>query len=455
MYFKEIISQKIYNIIDMNVEDVIEETENPIFGDYTLPCHLIAKKINQAPNLLAEKIKANLKAVELERVECVGSHINIYIKKDILAEYTLNKLARYKDYKPLKTGKKILINSSLNFYKKSNFINNKLNLVISEAIYRTMNFSGYECEQLFSVYDYEINSYYEDFLFNKKYKCTYLNAHNKELISIINELKIKCRQIEVKKGTALIIPLEEYNLSPIVLCINDKLIFNKSVDYLQIKYIEKLYNDYKLINIVPRKNSDHLKKLEACLYNKNTNIKLNSLLIGKFKFKAQGSKDNGNDFFVILKSKIRIKYIDVSINDIDTICKNSFIFNCLYFLNDRFIYFDIDYMTDYNNKNYIFIQKIYTYLKNKIDRIDNKCELSLIQEERYYNIIKHIYKFHTVIQKSAENINPFFIVDFAIKLAEKLYIICKDDYSNEVIKLISTSLIILDTSMKLIGINLL
>lgn len=449
LYIKEIICDKINSIIGVNVSNIIIKSKNPIYGDYTIPCHLISRIIEKPLSLIMQEFKTKLKHEIFENVECADSYINIYIKRKYIYLNTVDRILNQNNKRMLPKTKNFIVHSAVDY------LNNEINLVVSEAIYRIMEYGGYKGCQLLSIYD-EASMIYENNIFNKKPNYLNIGSLKNEFIEIISQNKKMYKTIEAYGEKILIIPLAEYDLAPLVLCKNNKFIFNKSIDYLPLKYIEKKYMNCRIINITKRKDAQHLKKIEACLKGTNSciNSKFNIFLTGKL------ITLNMDRNYSILKTiqKKNMKY-KKGINNfsklpVDIILKNSFIVECLYNAHEKNIYIDLKKILEDKTNNYMLIQNIYFYLKSKVILLkDVTMDYEYLNEAKYYNILRHIYEFDSIIQESIDCINPRLLIDFCLKLAKDLYVFT-DNLCDEFKQLIEMALVIINKSMELIGIEL-
>ena len=74
--FKKIIAEAISKVLEMDaleIEKTIEKPKGPDNGDYAFPCFRLAKTLRKAPPMIADDIKAKIKANqdEITKIEVV------------------------------------------------------------------------------------------------------------------------------------------------------------------------------------------------------------------------------------------------------------------------------------------------------------------------------------------------------------------------------------------------
>ena len=100
IFKKHIISllKKSVTLNEKDITTILEVPPNPSFGDYSLPCFLMAKGLKKNPNEIAANL-AKLFTYDkyIEKVECKGAYVNFFINKEKFNSITLNEILKLKD----------------------------------------------------------------------------------------------------------------------------------------------------------------------------------------------------------------------------------------------------------------------------------------------------------------------------------------------------------------------
>lgn len=124
--YKEEIARLLYkNDIGLEYEEILNSLEIPPdnkMGDFAFPCFKLAKIKRNAPNKIAEEIKANFETNDfLDRVENVGPYLNFYLnRQDLIKNVVEEVLNPNGDFfaKDLGKGKNVIVEfSSTNIAK--------------------------------------------------------------------------------------------------------------------------------------------------------------------------------------------------------------------------------------------------------------------------------------------------------------------------------------------------
>ena len=159
--FKKIIAEAISKVLEMDaleIEKTIEKPKGPDNGDYAFPCFRIAKTLRKAPPMIADDIKAKIKANqdEITKIEIVGGYVNFFVNKELLASEVLNKMAKENDYgkSEIGNGKNIVIDYSAPNIAKPFHIGHLRSTVIGGALYNIYKYLGYNVIGINHLGDY-------------------------------------------------------------------------------------------------------------------------------------------------------------------------------------------------------------------------------------------------------------------------------------------------------------
>ena len=159
--FKKIIAEAISKVLEMDaleIEKTIEKPKGPDNGDYAFPCFRIAKTLRKAPPMIADDIKAKIKANqdEITKIEIVGGYVNFFVNKELLASEVLNKMAKENDYGKSErgNGKNIVIDYSAPNIAKPFHIGHLRSTVIGGALYNIYKYLGYNVIGINHLGDY-------------------------------------------------------------------------------------------------------------------------------------------------------------------------------------------------------------------------------------------------------------------------------------------------------------
>ena len=159
--FKKIIAEAISKVLEMDaleIEKTIEKPKGPDNGDYAFPCFRLAKTLRKAPPMIADDIKAKIKANqdEITKIEVVGGYVNFFVNKELLASEVLNKMAKENDYgkSEIGNGKNIVIDYSAPNIAKPFHIGHLRSTVIGGALYNIYKYLGYNVIGINHLGDY-------------------------------------------------------------------------------------------------------------------------------------------------------------------------------------------------------------------------------------------------------------------------------------------------------------
>ncbi|MBG9980132.1 arginine--tRNA ligase [Facklamia sp. DSM 111018] len=87
MSVKDLIIESLYaqlseHLSKEEIDKLIEKPSNSEYGDYAFPVFTLAKIYRMAPNLIAEKVAAEIDSNLFEKINVVGAYINFFIKRE-------------------------------------------------------------------------------------------------------------------------------------------------------------------------------------------------------------------------------------------------------------------------------------------------------------------------------------------------------------------------------------
>lgn len=160
MDYKKYIAEKL-NVDGVSVDEICESIAippNTEMGDYALPCFKFAKVLRKSPVMIAEALKAEFVTDDVvSEVSAVNGYLNFKINKGGLVEQTLSRIFNEGDRYGASNegeGKAICIDySSINIAKPFH-IGHLSTTVLGGALYRIMNFLGYQAIGINHLGDY-------------------------------------------------------------------------------------------------------------------------------------------------------------------------------------------------------------------------------------------------------------------------------------------------------------
>jgi arginyl-tRNA synthetase len=127
---------------DADLNNLISIPPDPKLGDYAFPCF----KLGSNPKNAAETLKSKLKLPKfLSKVEVVGPYLNFYIKSEVIAKETLNKISKEKEnYGKGKQKKKIVIEYCGPNTNKPLHLGHVRNMALGNSVQKILSFSKNE-----------------------------------------------------------------------------------------------------------------------------------------------------------------------------------------------------------------------------------------------------------------------------------------------------------------------
>ncbi len=146
MDYKRLISNLIYEILNVDVYDSIEVPPNSSMGDFAFPCFKIAKQLKRSPQSIAEDLKSRIRHEDISQIEVVGAYLNFFISKskisiDVLTSI-LEEKSNYGDSN-FGEGKTVTIDYSSPNIAKPFHVGHLFTTVLGNALYRIHKSQGY------------------------------------------------------------------------------------------------------------------------------------------------------------------------------------------------------------------------------------------------------------------------------------------------------------------------
>ena len=143
----QLIAPLLNDIEEQTILSYLEYPPNEEMGDLSLPCFKLSKQLRQSPQAIAEKLKEQLSASFISKVDAVSGYLNIHLKRDIVASDTISAImslgSNYGSQK-IGEGKVVVIDFSSPNIAKPFHIGHLRSTVIGHALYRIHQFLGYK-----------------------------------------------------------------------------------------------------------------------------------------------------------------------------------------------------------------------------------------------------------------------------------------------------------------------
>lgn len=475
---------KYYSKIEIdNIENLIYIPKDSKYGDYSFPCYTISKYLNKSPHIIAEEMKKSICDKSFEKVVSSGPHLNFYINKLDFIENSIKSIIRKEElnrYKNIKKEESVCIEYSCTNKENNISIGILFNTAVGNSLQRIYRYLGYNTisinclkkseikekqvqkakdnmKSILNVYD-ELDVEFDFIIDIEHYK-------NKN-IELLKTLKNK-ELISVENG-AQIVNLKEYNLPPLIFINKKELICNTRYicDYI---YKSKNYNFSKIIYVESNNKNIRFKQSLAVLkmLGYGDADLFNIVSLGNIKIN-QSNFENCRDNFITVEQILQecrkrgIKLINETDLKVDEYGKlnlglNFLIFEFLNNLSKKDVNLDLDnlFTGDSDIYNVFFI---YYYSKSFLEKAGvislEKVNYSKLVNDENIKFIKILNEFYFNLQLCAEQLEPYILANYIIKLSAEIRKIHKLSRDYEKTILINIAFEILNTGLYLLGIKL-
>lgn len=154
MNYKKLISERIKEHVDLNLDDIEKLIEIPPksdMGDYAFPCFQLAKVLRKAPNMIASELQQKINKDSFEKITTVGPYLNFFVDKTVFNKNTIEKILNEKDnYGSSKfgEGKNICVEYSSPNIAKPFHVGHLFSTSIGNSLYKILSFEGYNCVRI-------------------------------------------------------------------------------------------------------------------------------------------------------------------------------------------------------------------------------------------------------------------------------------------------------------------
>ena len=159
--FKQIISEKIAKVVDLEeneIKEYIEIPPNSEMGDYAFPCFKLARILRKSPQDIANEIGEKIElGDEIAEIKISGGYINFYINKVILVKNVLTEIDEKQEKygsSNIGNGKNIIVEYSSPNIAKPFHIGHLRNTIIGNSLYKIYKFLGYNTIGINHLGDY-------------------------------------------------------------------------------------------------------------------------------------------------------------------------------------------------------------------------------------------------------------------------------------------------------------
>ncbi|MFW5888160.1 MAG: arginine--tRNA ligase [Patescibacteria group bacterium] len=167
MYTLDAVKQHITDILNRNHEEAeINPAElvyppNPEYGDLSLPCFNLARKLKRSPGEMAETLLSKLSNDEIiSGAATAGAYLNFFINKKFLAENIIKEILEYKNNygeNEHENGKKVMLEYSNANTHKEYHIGHLRNISYGDAVTRILKANGCRTVPVSYINDFGIH----------------------------------------------------------------------------------------------------------------------------------------------------------------------------------------------------------------------------------------------------------------------------------------------------------
>lgn len=142
---------------EVNLKEIKLSIPKSGFGDYSLPCFILAKELKKNPNDIAKDLASKIKPNKLiAEVKAAGPYLNFFLNKGKKNEFVVRKIIEEGDKygsSMIGLGKKALIEHTSINPNASPHVGRARNALIGDALTRLIKFLGYDTEVHYLVND--------------------------------------------------------------------------------------------------------------------------------------------------------------------------------------------------------------------------------------------------------------------------------------------------------------
>ena len=249
---------------------------------------------------------------------------------------------------------------------------------------------------------------------------------------IIKELEDK--GLLEESDDAMIVDLEEYNLTPMLVTKSDGSTLYSTRDLAAAQYRHDTYDFYKNIYVVGSQQILHFRQLFAVLelLGKNYVEDMEHVTFGMVSLpEGTMSTRRGNVVYLedVLNEAINKTTDIIADRDLDNkdqlaqdIGIGAVIFQELWNDRNRDYVFDWDEILNFEGETGPYVQythaRIASILRQGEFSLDSDVDYSLLDSDSEVSIIKHLYKYNQVVTDSARSMQPFYVTRYIVELAQ-------------------------------------
>lgn len=152
------ISEKLGELSEDEIYNMVEVPADSSMGDYAFPCFKLAKELHKAPNLIASELAEKLTGNSaFDKVTSVNAYVNFAMQREEVAKDTIAEiLTKGDDYgrNTLGEGKTMIVEFSSPNIAKPFHIGHIRSTVIGNSIYKILDFLGYDTVRINHLGDY-------------------------------------------------------------------------------------------------------------------------------------------------------------------------------------------------------------------------------------------------------------------------------------------------------------
>ncbi len=135
-------------VAESDIVAALEYPPNPEMGDIAFPCFKLSRVLRKAPPAIASELASGFRCEAVERVDVAGGYLNMFLSKEYLAKYVIEK-AVFGD-KPYGSsdegkGKTVVLDYSSPNVAKPFHIGHLGTTVIGHSLKKLHEFAGYDC----------------------------------------------------------------------------------------------------------------------------------------------------------------------------------------------------------------------------------------------------------------------------------------------------------------------